>query len=279
MQQTNNFPNLNETEKGWLVQSAALRNDASVDDLIDSFLLVFPDRTQHDGMTPKQIRETLTSRFNDILYRKARGYAETIDNKRNEYQQIFTAAFSVLNPIALMNFYEQTFADPKSKPSDKFKAIQAAEKLNDKIFPPPTDEQLQQRIRQQNLLKEQAKNKRSKLYWRLREKRFQSVYETLDEALQTEIQTENKADRGGLADGEIMEDVLHRYGMTDEIQKLNPDISFTDCTFLSDVAILEIDERLSNGGIDQMSPDAIDALIKSYLEPERNATIETLKNP
>lgn len=104
------------------MQSAALRTDASVDDLIDSFLLVFPQRAEHDGLTEKQIRQTLTSRINDILYRKARGYAETIDAKRNEYQQIFTAAFSMLNPITLMNFYEQTFADPNSKPSDKFRA-------------------------------------------------------------------------------------------------------------------------------------------------------------
>lgn len=84
MEHTNNFPNLNDAEKGWLVQSAALRTDATVEDLIDSFLVLFPDRATHEGLTPQQIRETLTSRFNDILYRKDRGYAETIDNKRNE---------------------------------------------------------------------------------------------------------------------------------------------------------------------------------------------------
>lgn len=277
MQHTNNFPNLNDAEIGWLVQSAALRTDANVEDLIDSFLLVFPQRAEHDGLSNEQIRETLTSRFNDILYRKDRGYAETIDNKRQEYQQVFTAAFSVLNPLAMMNFYEQTFTDKNSKPSDKFKAIQAAEKLNATLFPPPTDEQQKQRKRQQNLLKEQAKKKRDGLYWRIRKKRFRTVFYPLDEALQKEIEKEIKEDTDGYYEWKIMEDVLHRYGMTDDIQKLKTDISITDCTFLSDVAILEIDEQLSNGGIDEMSPDEIDALIKSYHDKERNATIETLK--
>lgn len=277
MEITPNYPNFNDAENNWLVQSAALRTDATVDDLIDSFLAVFPDRTQHDGMTQEQIRETLTSRFNDILYRKARGYAETIDNKRNEYQQIFTAAFSVLNPLAMMNFYEQTFADPNSKPSDKFKAIQAAEKLNAKLFPEPTDEQQKQIQRQKSLLKKEAENKRSALYWRLREKRFHSVFDPLDEALQKEIQTEIEEDTDGFSEWEIMQEVLHRKGMNDELQKLNPDISITDCKFLSDVASLEIDETLSNGGIEEMSPDEVDALIKSYLDKERAAAIETLK--
>lgn len=275
MEITPNYPNFNETEKSWLVQSAALRTDANVDDLIDSFLAVFPQRAEHEGLTQKQIRETLTSRINDILYRKARGYAETIESKRQEYQHIFTAAFSVLNPLALMNFYEQTFADPNSKPSDKFKAIQAAEKLNATLFPEPTEEQRQQTRRQQNLLKEQASNTRESLSWRVHRKRFHAVYDHLDEELQTEI----KDCPDGYSEWELMQDVLHREGMTDELQKLKSDISFTDYKFLSDVAILEIDETLSNGGLEEMSIDEVDALIISYLDKERTAVIETLKAP
>ena len=126
---TKNYPNLNTDEKNWLVEAAALRPDANVDALIDSFLVLFTDRREHDGITTAEIRDTLKSRFNDILYRLSRGYSENIDQKKKEYETIFTAVFAVLNPLAQMNFYEQMFTDPKSKPSDKFKAINDAEKL------------------------------------------------------------------------------------------------------------------------------------------------------
>ena len=54
--------------------------------------------------------------------------------------------------------------------------------------------------------------------------------------------------------------------------------STPDCSHL-DVAILEIDEKLSHGGIDEMTPDALDALIHSYLDPQCKAAINALKHP
>ncbi|MDD9975720.1 MAG: hypothetical protein OXU27_17045 [Candidatus Poribacteria bacterium] len=42
--------------------------------------------------------------------------------------------------------------------------------------------------------------------------------------------------------------------------------------------ILEIDEQLSNGGLEKMTPDEVDALIQSYLDPQRKAAIDALKN-
>lgn len=271
---TNHYPNLTDAENKWLVLSAALRPDASVDDLINSFIAVFPDRTQHDGLTPKQIRETLTSRFNDILYRTDRGYAEIIAEKRQEYEQMFAAAFAVLNPLVLLNFYEQTFTDPKSKPSEKFKAINDAEKLKTRLFPPPTPTQQKESDRQQTMLEKEAKDKRDRLWERVHDKRFYAVYDTLPETLQKEI--DDCPD--GYSESEQMEDVLEREGMTEQRAAMESDLRWNWAEFLSDVAILEISDRFSNGGIDEMTPDAVDALIRSFLDPQRKAAINALKH-
>ncbi|MXV82391.1 hypothetical protein F4Z98_03375 [Candidatus Poribacteria bacterium] len=278
METTKNYPNLTDAEKKWLVLSAALRPDASVDDLINSFLVVFPDRTQHDGLTEKQIRETLTSRVNDILYRKERGYAPCIAEKRNDMQRAFDAGFAVLNPLALMNFYEQTFTDPKSKPSDKFKAINDAEKLKARLFPPPTDQQQKEIDRQQTRLKKKADDTRTRVYWRVYRKRLRAVYDALPETLQKEIDTYPDADE--YSDREIMDAVLERQGnLTEQRAALSSDLPVDWAEFLSAGAILEIDAQLSNGGIDEMTPDALDALIHSYLDRERKAAINALKLP
>lgn len=280
MENTNHYPNLTDAENKWLVLSAALRPDASVDDLIHSFLVVFPDRTQHDGLTEKQIRETLTSRFNDILYRKDRGYAPCIAEKRNEMQLAFDAGFAVLNPLAQMNFYEQMFTDPASKPSDKFKAINDAEKLKARLFPPPTPQQLaeidRQQKRQRDQLKKEAEGIRKGLAWRVDRKRFHAVYDTLPETLQTEI--DNHPDADEYSDSELMRDVLEREGMTQQRAAMKSSLPYGSAEFLSDVASLEIDEKLSNGGIDEMTPDEVDALILSYLDRERKAAIDALKH-
>lgn len=278
MENTNNYPNLNDAENKWLVLSAALRPDASVDDLINSFLVVFPDRTQHDGLTKKQIRQTLTSRFNDILYRKDRGYAPCIAEKRNEMQHAFTSAFAVLNPLALLNFYEQTFTDPTSKPSDKFKAINDAEKLKARLFPPPNERQLAESRRQQTMLKKKADDGRDRLYWRVYRKRLRAVYDALPETLQKEIDTYPDADE--YSDREVMEAVLERQGnLTQERAALVSSLPYGWAEFLSAGAILEISDQLSNGGLDEMTPDALDALIHSYLDRERKAAINALKHP
>ena len=276
MENTTHYPNLNDAENKWLVLSAALRPDASVDDLINSFLAVFPDRTQHDGLTPKQIRETLTSRFNDILYRTDRGYAPCIAEKRNEYQHAFTQAFAVLNPLAQMNFYEQTFTDPKSKPSEKFKAINDAEKLKARLFPPPNERQLAEIDRQRNRIKKEAEGKRKGLSRRVERKRFHAVYDTLPEPIQKEI--ENHPDADWYTDLERTAAVLERHDRTQERAALDSSLPDDWADFLSDVAILEISEQLSNGGIDEMTPDALDALIHSYLDPQRKAAIDALKH-
>ena len=276
MENTNHYPNLNDAENKWLVKTAALRPDASVDDLINSFLVVFPDRTQHDGLTPKQIRETLTSRFNDILYRTDRGYAEIIAEKRNDIQLAFDAGFAVLNPLAQMNFYEQMFTDPKTKPSDKFKAINDAEKLKARLFPPPTDRQLAESRRQQTMLEKEAEGKRKSLSRRVDRKRFHAVYDTLSETLQKEI--ENQPDEEWYTDLERTDAVLERHDMTEQRKALESDLPYNWADFLSDVAILEIDEKLSNGSIDEMTPDAVDALIQSYFDTQRKAAINALKH-
>ena len=122
-------------------------------------------------------------------------------------------------------------------------------------------------------LKEQAENKRESLWWQVHRKHFHAVYDHLDEALQKEI----KDCPQGYSEWELMQDVLHREGMTAELATLHKEMSLSDFEFLSDVAILEIDEQLSNGKLLKMSIDAVNALIKSYRDEERNATIETLK--
>jgi len=270
---TKNYPNLNTDEKNWLVEAAALRPDANVDALIDSFLVLFPDRTEHDGITTAEIRDTLKSRFNDILYRLSRGYSENIDQKKKEYETIFTAVFAVTNPLAQMNFYEQMFTDPKSKPSDKFKAINDAEKLKARLFPPPTPEEQRQRDRQQRHLKDEATQKREWLSRCVERKRFHAVYNALPETLQEEIDD----CPSGYSEEEQMRDVLVRENMTTERTAMETDLPYDWAEFLSDVAILEIDEQLSNGGINEMTPDEVDALIQSYLQPQRKAAIEALK--
>ena len=275
---TKNYPNLNTDEKNWLVEAAALRPDANVDALIDSFLVLFPDRREHDDRTTAEIRETFKSRFNDILYRLSRGYSENIDQKKKEYETIFTAVFAVLNPLAQMNFYEQMFTNPKSKPSDKFKAINDAEKLKARLFPPPTPqeqrEEQRERDRQQRHIKDEATRKRDGLSWRVSRKRFHAVYNALPEPLQKEI--DDCPD--GYSEYEQMRDVLERENMTAERAAMETDLPYDWAAFLSDVAILEIDEQLSNGGIDERTPDAVDALIASYLQPQRKAAIDALKH-
>ena len=281
METTNHYPNLTDAENKWLVLSAALRPDANVDDLINSFIAVFPDWAEHDGLTEKQMRETLTSRFNDILYRTDRGYAEIIAEKRQEYEQMFAAAFAVLNPLVLLNFYEQTFTDPKAKPSDKFKAINDAEKLKARLFPPPTPTQLaeidRQQKQQRDQVKKEAEGKRKSLSRRLDRKRQNAVYDTLSETLQKEI--ENHPDADWHTDLERTDAVLERHDRTEQRAALVSDLPHNWAEFLSDVAILEISDQFSNGGLDEMTPDEVDALILSYLDRERKAAINALKHP
>lgn len=276
MENTNNYPNLTDAENNYLVQAKALRPDATVDDLINSFLVLFPDRSEHDGLTPSQIRETLTSRVNDVLYRKDRGYAVRIAQTRHEYEQMFTDTFAVLNPLAQLNFYEQTFTHPKSKPSDKFKAINDAEKLKARLFPPPTPTQQDEIDRHRNLLKKEAARKRDVFSKRVKRFRQNAVYNALPEPLQKEI--DNHPDADWYTASECIRDVLERHDRTQERAALDSSLPDNWADVLSDIDILEIDEQLSNGGLEKMTPDEVDALIQSYLDPQRKAAIDALKN-
>lgn len=76
-----------------------------------------------------------------------------------------------------------------------------------------------------------------------------------------------------------MIDVLEREGLDDLRKAMDSDLPFDWSEFLSDAAILEIDEPLSRGGLKQMTPDAVDTLIHSYLDPQRKAAIDALKLP
>ena len=173
-----------------------------------------------------------------------------------------------------MNFYEQIFSNPKSKPSDKFKAIQAAEKLKAILFRQPHQHEEMEIKRQQQILKREAKDVRKRLYFFVNQHRILSIYTQLDPSLQEEI-------REGIMDDtmeERMRDVLEREGMDDKLGALYTDISFKDYEFLSDATILDLDEQFSNGGIKNMTPDEVDALIQSYVDKERTAAIEGLKD-
>lgn len=137
------YPNLKASEKDWLVQTAALRESASIEELINSFLLICPERATHEGLTETQIREKLTRRFNDILNRKDSTAAETVKEKRQMFLEALEDAvdtsYAVGNPIALMNFYESIFTDKNAKNSDKFKAIKEYRALRDQLFPESKD--------------------------------------------------------------------------------------------------------------------------------------------
>ena len=256
------YQSLNEKEKQWLVQSAALRPDASVEDFIDSFLVLFPERATHEGVTEAKIRKILTSRFNDILYRKERGYAETIAEKRSEYQQTFSAHFAVLNPLALLNYYEQIFTSEKSKPSDKFKAIQAADALNKRI--------VQEEInRQQAAQKKQIKRNRERLFTYLNWKRFDAVYDTLDEKLQAEIEQ---------YDTQKMLKVLEREGMVAEMITLMTQIPRKTFWQLDDDAINSLNELYESKIIQDMSFLEYHELILSSLDPLDRTMIEDVIN-
>ena len=269
--ETKNYPNLNDAELSWLQQAAVLRPDANVSDLIDSFLTIFPDRATHDGLTMQQIRKKLTSRVNDILYRKDRGYTEKVQQKRNDFQEVFASVFAVLSALSQLNFYEQIFTNPKSKPSDKFKAINDAEKLKAQLFPPPTAQQQVEMDRQRRILTEEAAKIRKDLWRLLIQKRFDSIYDQLPESL------ENKIDLRDFNAWEQMLDVLEDQGLSDLKKQTHMKHSRRDCDLLSDAALLEIDSKLSNGGLQKMSIEDLDNLISSYLDPEKKAAIDRLK--
>ena len=257
---TNPYPNLNTDEKNWLVE-AARRPDANVDALIDSFLVLFPDRREHDGLTEKQIRETLKSRFNDILYRKDRGYAEQIAEKRNEYEQTFTSVFAVLNPIAQMNFYERIFTDPKSKPSDKFKAINDAEKLKARFFGESPKTSPAERA--EALKTSEITTLRKKLFDIIDRKRYNAVRATLSDTLKEKI--ENRSKEEHFTKEEAQRIVLEEEGMHEAAEMMRKSFSDHRMKDMPPNALVALSDRLLHGRSDDLSIDEIDAIIDEIL--------------
>ena len=263
---TKNYPNFNDVELGWIEQAASLRPDANVEDLVNSFLIVFPERGAHDALTGAQIREKLTQRFNDVLYRKDRGYAVNIMRKRQEYVEMFTQTFSVLNPLSMMNFYEQIFTHPKSKPSDKFKAIAEAEKLKARLFAEEKPTKKSPHERAEAMRSYEIDDLRKKLFDGIRRKRYTSVYSKLSDALKEEIEKQYDAETdGGRSLPEVVEHVLNDEGHED-VKQMRLYFSDARMTDLPDYALVALSDRLLHGRIDALSIQEIDAIIDEILD-------------
>lgn len=279
-----NYPNLSENEINWLVESASLRTDANVKDLIDSFFQCFPDRATHDGKSLQQIRDILTSRFNDILYRKDRGYTQIIAEKRTVYQkiikavenqEIFIATFSVLNPVSLLNFHEQIFTNPKSKPSDKFKSISAAEALKVRMAEDQQKAKLEKAKKEKVELEKAEKEKveyRQKYHDVLREienKRFERVIKQLPEALQAEVQAriEEGESFGFNTSYEIAYYTLKDKGMhaaAEEIDTIRRKL-YRIGEKLSTAGLQKFTQRCKSA-LKKKSFDELDALVNIYID-------------
>ena len=278
---TNNYPNLTENEIDWLVLSAAQRTDVNVKDLINSFFAIFPDRATHEGMSGKMIRNILTSRFNDILYRKDRGYSQIIVEKRAAFQEVWKlmedpgaleSTFSVLNAMSLLHFHEQVFTDPKAKSSDKFKAIDAAETLRVRI---------ERSQREASRKKPAARQEERKTIWHddeidflntiynIQEKYVEQVLKQLPEALRQEIQEKIDSNRFNTPAENALY-LLKEKGMSEALEKVD--------SILSDPRPREIGNRLSFTGLQkftkkfsknklkQMSIDELDTLLDIYMD-------------
>lgn len=274
---TKNYPNFNAVELGWIEQSASLRPDANVEHLVNSFLIAFPERATHDGLTAHEIREKLTQRVNDILYRKDRGYAVNIMLKRQEYAEMFTQTFSVLNPLSMLNFYEQIFTNPKSKPSDKFKAITEAEKLKARLFGEEKPTKKSPLERAEEMRSHEINELREKLSKSIEKKRYSSVYSNLSDALKERINEQyESAKQYDEEDGqyytveskaEIVKRVLNDNNMHDEwnimAKYYYPDPRMKD---MPPYAIVALSDRLLHGRIDALSIQEIDAIIDEILD-------------
>lgn len=263
MKKTNHYLNLTQDEKKWLLRAAALRKDASVDELIDSFLVLFPDRTQHEELTHEQIREKLTSRFNDVLYRTDRGYASKIAEKRDEYEQMFSSAFAVLNPLAQLNFYEQTFTHPKSKPSDKFKAINDAEKLKARLFPETPSPKTSPTQRATAMTDTEIKNLREKISGILYRKRYWSVRSQLSQDLKEKVKKRLKAEY--LGDAEAHAEVLEEEGMHEAAKMMRLCIHDERISEMPPPALVALSDRLLYGRSNALSIVEIDPLLDEIL--------------
>ena len=278
---TKKYPNLTEDEINWFVNAVAFRTDANLNDLIDSFFAMFPDRGTHEDMSRRTIRGILTSRFNDILYRTERGYTQIIADKRAAFQQIlkdmkdqasFKSTFSVLNALSLLHFHEQVFTDPKAKTNHKFKAIDAADALRVRIA------KKQQRAEKEKSEAQQKEKKPLSQYENL------SFFNTIDdivvrfteEVLQDLPETSQQEIQEHINDNLInrpIENILYILedkGLSDIVKKVD--------SILSDPRLNEIRKKLSSEGrrkftkkfskdaLKHMSIDKLDALLDTYMD-------------
>lgn len=281
---TKKYPNLTEDEINWFVNAVAFRTEANLNDLINSFFAMFPDRGTHEDMSRRTIRGILTSRFNDILHRTERGYTQIIADKRAAFQQIlqdmkdqasFKSTFSVLNALSLLHFHEQVFTDPKAKTNHKFIAIDAADALRVRIA------KEQQRAEKE---KSEAQQKEKKPLSRYENLSFfntiddiigrftEEVLQDLPETSQQEIREirESVGDDPFSTPAEDTLYILKNKGLSDIAEKV--------ASILSDPRLNEIRKKLSSEGrrkftkkfskdaLKQMSINKLDALLDTYMD-------------
>ena len=256
------YPYLTKDEIQWIEQSKALRPDAPIDDLITSFLALFPDRAAHPELSGEQIRQKLKTRFKDVISRRGK---ENIETRRTEYEQMFST-YAVFDPRQQLQHYESIFTDPKSKPTEKSKAIADAEKVRAKLLP---EKSKAVRDAEAAVERHQFEEKRQRIQkWRediekiLQRKQHSAVYETLDEALKAEIEYPDRFDRYDLLEIRDRED-LHA-----ELERLDIIRRDQRCEELSDAAVEEIYRRFYHidGTTSSLTLSELDALINAHLK-------------
>ena len=269
---TTHYPNFNENELDWIETAAVLRQDANVDDLISSFLILFPERATHDGLSSDEIQEKLTSRFNDILYRKKREYTIRIQRKREELNQIFTDTLSVLNPLSQLAHFEQVFTDPKGKASDKLKAIEESGKIKNQLATPPPGEQAKLDAEERKFIETSyyytqdkvLESQKSNLSVILHRKQFQPIFDSLPKDLQDEI-TNMEEKQGYLPLMEIAE-YVQKEG---HLEKANVISEIYRKDLLDEIPNLVVGPltwKILTLGIQSISMDEVIALIKECVD-------------
>lgn len=261
------YPYLTKDEIQWIELSKALRPDASINDLIESFLGLFPDRATHPGLTEKQIHQKMKNRFKDVISRRGK---ENIEKHIAAYEQMFST-YAVLDPRQQLNHYESIFTDPKSKPSEKSKAISDAEKVRAKVLPekPKAVRDAEAEVERQKFEEKQKhiKTWREDIARILTRKQCWAIYETLDEALKAEIESPNLY---------ALLDICQREDMPAEIQRLDEIEDDKRCEALSDAAVEDIYRRFyhRDGTKGNMTLSQLETLINAALNdaPRQDAS-------
>ena len=261
------YPYLTKDEIQWIELSKALRSDASIDDLIKSFLGLFPDRATHQGLTEKQIHQKLKHRFKDVISRRSK---ETIKDRTAAYEQLFST-YAVLDPRQQLKHYESIFTDPKSEPSEKSKAISDAEKVRAKVLP---EKPKAVRDAEAEVARKRFENKQKSIQsWRkriasiLQRKQCWAIYQTLDAALKAEFK---------YSDLYTFQEICRREDLQAELQRLDEIEDDERCKALSDAAVEDIYRRFFriDGTKGSLTLSELESLIDADLNdaPESNET-------